>query len=88
MIDFGGVAGAALKGGVGVLGAGVSSFLAWDSDEFSSCMTFNTVGVTIGGLGCLIATYSIGVGVSTSLSEAYSALLIGEGLELAVGVLS
>jgi hypothetical protein len=76
-------------GGVGVLGAGVSTFLICDSDD-SSCITFNRVGVTGGGLGCLLgaSTIDVGVGVSTSLSEATSSLLIGEGLEMAVGVLS
>ena len=78
-------------GGVGVLGAGVSTFLICDSDD-SSCITFNRVGVTGGGLGCLLGASTIdvgvGVGVSTSLSEATSSLLIGEGLEMAIGVLS
>ena len=76
-------------GGVGVLGAGVSTFLICDSDD-SSCITFNRVGVTGGGLGCLLgaSTIDVGVGVSTSLSEATSSLLIGEGLEMAIGVLS
>ena len=73
---------------MGVLGAGVSVFLTCDSDEFSSYMTFNTVGVTGGGLGCLFTNCTIGVGVSTSLSAASSSILIGEGLGMAIGVLS